>query len=56
MMNSKDGGARIEVGPQNMIEVVMEDLSEAERIALEKELKEEIAVARRRKLACLWTL
>jgi hypothetical protein len=39
MMNSKDGGAWIEVGPHKMIEVVMEDLPEAERITLEKELK-----------------
>jgi hypothetical protein len=51
MMNSKDGGAWIEVGPHKMIEVVMEDLPEAERITLEKELKEETATARR-KLAC----
>jgi hypothetical protein len=32
--------------------VVMEDLPEAKRITLEKELKEETVVARRRKLAC----
>jgi hypothetical protein len=31
----------------------MEDLSEAEKIALEKELKEEMAAASRRKLACV---
>jgi hypothetical protein len=31
----------------------MEDLPEAERRVLEKELKEEMAEARRRKLACL---
>jgi hypothetical protein len=30
----------------------MEDLPEAKKIALEKELEEEMAVARRRKLAC----
>jgi hypothetical protein len=35
-----------------MIEVAMEDLHEAERRALEKELKKEMAEARRRKLAC----
>jgi hypothetical protein len=32
--------------------VAMEDLPEAEKIALKKELEEEMAVARRRKLAC----
>jgi hypothetical protein len=50
-MNSKDGGARTEVGPHSMIRVAMEDLPEAERISLEKELEEETAVARRRKHA-----
>jgi hypothetical protein len=34
-----------------MIRVAMEDLPEAERISLEKELEEETAVARRRKHA-----
>jgi hypothetical protein len=34
-----------------MIRVVMEDLPEAERIALEKELEEETTVARR-KITC----
>jgi hypothetical protein len=29
MMNPKDGGARIEVGPHNTIAVAMEDLLEA---------------------------
>jgi hypothetical protein len=48
MMNPKDGEAWIEVGPRNMIGVAMEDLPEAERITLEKELKEEMAAARRR--------
>jgi hypothetical protein len=48
-MNSKDGGAWTEVGPHSMIRVAMEDLPEAERISLEKELKEETVVARRRK-------
>jgi hypothetical protein len=52
MTNLKDGGAWTEVGPHNMIGVVMEDLSEAEKIALEKELEEEMAAARRRKLTC----
>jgi hypothetical protein len=35
-----------------MIGVVMEDLPKAERRALKKELEEEMAEARRRKLAC----
>jgi hypothetical protein len=35
-----------------MIGVAMEDLPKAERRALEKEIKEEMAEARRRKLAC----
>jgi hypothetical protein len=52
MMNPKDGGARSEVEPHNTIGVAMEDLLEAERITLEKELEEEMAAARRRKLAC----
>jgi hypothetical protein len=52
MMNPKDSGARIEVGPHNTITVAMEDLPEAAKIALEKELEEEMVVARRRKLAC----
>jgi hypothetical protein len=52
MMNPKEGGARTEVGPHNTTAVVMEDLPEAEKIALKKELKEEMAVASRRKLAC----
>jgi hypothetical protein len=51
-MNPKDGGARIEVGPHNTIVVAMEVLPEAEKIALEKELEEDMAAARRRKLAC----
>jgi hypothetical protein len=53
MMNPKDGGAQTEFGPHNMIRVAMEDLPEAERIALEKEHEVEIAAARRRKLMCL---
>jgi hypothetical protein len=52
MMNMKDGGTRTEVGPHNTIGVAMEDLLEAERITLEKELEEETAAARRGKLAC----
>jgi hypothetical protein len=45
--NLKDGGARTEIGPHNTIAVAMEDLSEAEKIALEKELEEDMAAARR---------
>jgi hypothetical protein len=52
MMNPKESGAQTEVGPHNTIGVAMEDLPEAERRALEKELEEEMAEARRRKLAC----
>jgi predicted GNAT family acetyltransferase len=52
MTNPKDSAARTKVGPHNTIGVVMEDLPEAERRALEKELEEEMAEARRRKLAC----
>jgi hypothetical protein len=52
MMNRKDGGARIEVGPHNTITVAMDDLPEAKKIALKKELEEEMVAARRRKLAC----
>jgi hypothetical protein len=52
MTNPKDSAARIEVGPHNTIEVAMEDLLEAERRALEKELEEEMAEARRRNLVC----
>jgi hypothetical protein len=48
MMNPKDSAARTKVGPHNTIGVAMEDLPEA----LKKELKEEMAEARRRKLAC----
>jgi hypothetical protein len=53
MTNLKDGGAQTEVGPHNTIAVAMEDLPEAKKIALEKELEEEMAAARRRKLVCL---
>jgi hypothetical protein len=51
MMNLIDSDARTEVGPHNTIGVAMEDLPEAERIVLEKELEEEMDEARRRKLA-----
>jgi hypothetical protein len=50
MMNPKESGARTEAGPPNTIGVAMEDLPEAEIRALEKELVEEMAKARRRKL------
>jgi hypothetical protein len=52
MMTLKDGTTRMEIGQHNTIDVVMEDLPEAERVALEKELQEEMAAARRRKLTC----
>jgi hypothetical protein len=52
MMNPKDRAARTKVGPHNSIRVVMEDLPEAERRVLEKELEEEMTEARRRKLVC----
>jgi hypothetical protein len=49
---SKDGTARTEIRQHNTIGVAMEDLPEAERAALEKELQEEMVAARRRKLTC----
>jgi hypothetical protein len=52
MMNPKDSASQTEVGPHNMIGVATEDLPKAERRVLEKELGEEIAGARRRKLVC----
>jgi hypothetical protein len=52
MMNPKDSVARTKVGPHNTIGVAMEDLPKVERRALEKELEEEMAETRRRKLAC----
>jgi hypothetical protein len=52
MMNPKDSAAQTKVGPHNMIGVAMEDLPEAKRRALEKELEEEMAEASTRKLAC----
>jgi hypothetical protein len=38
MMNPKDSATRTEVRPRNTIGVAMEDLPEAKRRALEKEL------------------
>jgi hypothetical protein len=52
MTNPKDNAAQTEVGPHNMIGVVMEDLREAERRAPENELEEEMAEVMKRKLAC----
>jgi hypothetical protein len=52
MMNPKDSVAWTKVEPHNTIGVAMEDLPKAERRALEKELEEEMAETRRRKLAC----
>jgi hypothetical protein len=52
MMNPKDNVAQTEVGPHNTIGVAIDDLLKVERRVLEKELKEEMATARRRKLAC----
>jgi hypothetical protein len=52
MMNLKESDARSKVGPHNTIGVAMEDLLEVETWALEMELEEEMAEARRRKLAC----
>jgi hypothetical protein len=52
MTNPKESAAQTEVGPHNTIGMAMEDLPKAERRALEKELEEQMAEARRRKLAC----
>jgi hypothetical protein len=52
MTNPEDSAAWTEVGPHNTIGVVMEDLPEEERRTLKKELEEEMAEARRRKLVC----
>jgi hypothetical protein len=52
MTNPKESGAQTEVGPHNTIDMAMEDLPKVERRALEKELGEEMAEVRRRKLAC----
>jgi hypothetical protein len=51
MMNPKDSATWTKVGPHNTIGVEMEDLPEAKRRVLEKELEEEMADARR-KLVC----
>jgi hypothetical protein len=52
MTNLKERVAQNEVGPHNTISVVMEDLPEAERRVLDKELEEKMAEATRRKLVC----
>jgi hypothetical protein len=52
MTNPKECGAQTEAGPHNTIAVALEDLPTTEKITLEKELEEEMATARRRKLAC----
>jgi hypothetical protein len=52
MTNPKDSAAWTEVGPHITIGVAMEDLPQAERRALEKELEEEMIEAGRRKLPC----
>jgi hypothetical protein len=52
MTNPKESGAQTEVGPHNTIGVAMEDLAKVERRVFEKELEEEMAEARRKKLAC----
>jgi hypothetical protein len=48
MTNPRESGVRTKVRPHNTIDVAMEDLPEAERKALEKEVEEEMAEARRR--------
>jgi hypothetical protein len=55
MMNLKESGSWNEVGPHNTIGVAMEDLPEAERRVLEKELGEEMVKVSRRKLTLLLT-
>jgi hypothetical protein len=52
MMTSKDGPAHTEIDQHNTISMAMEDLPEAESVALKKELQEEMATARSRKLVC----
>jgi hypothetical protein len=52
MTNPKESGAWTKVGPHNTIGVTMVDLPKAERRALEKELEEDMAEVRRKKLAC----
>jgi hypothetical protein len=52
MMNLKESGAWTEVEPHNTIGVAMVDPPEAERMVPKKELEEEMAESRRRKLTC----
>jgi hypothetical protein len=52
MTKLKESGARTEVGPHNTIGMAMDDLPEVERRALMKELVEEMAEVRRKKLMC----
>jgi hypothetical protein len=52
MINPRESGAQTEVGPHNMVGVAMEDLPKAKRKALQKELEEEMAKVRRKKLTC----
>jgi uncharacterized membrane protein len=52
MTNPKESGTRTKVGPHNTIDMAMENLPEAERRVLKKELEEEMAEARSKKLAC----
>jgi hypothetical protein len=52
MTTSKYGPTCTEIGQHNTIDVMMEDLPEAERAALKKELQEEMTSTRRRKLTC----
>jgi hypothetical protein len=52
MTTLKDGPARTEIGQHNTISVAMKDLPKVERAALEKELHEEMAATRSRKLTC----
>jgi hypothetical protein len=40
------------VHPKNAINVAMEDLAEEDRMEVERQLEEEMAELRRRKLAC----
>jgi hypothetical protein len=49
MTTSKDGLARMKIGHHNFIGMAMEDLPE---VALLRDLQEEMAAARRRKLTC----
>jgi hypothetical protein len=52
MTNLMESGAQTKVGPRNTIGMAMEDVPEAKWRALEKELEEEIAEVRGKKLAC----